>query len=47
MCNKEGYKIKDEEIKNNEEKDIILNSNAITLDELRKIRLAYYDKKII
>jgi hypothetical protein len=42
MCNKEGYQIKEEE-----EKKVILKAKPKTVEELRKLRLAYYDKKDI
>ena len=49
MCNKEGYQIKEEEKapQKEEEKKVILNARPKTVEELRRLRLAYYDKKNI
>jgi len=50
MCNKEGNQIKvvnKEEVNKEEEKKIIIKAKPKTVEELRKLRLAYYDKKNI
>jgi DNA-binding winged helix-turn-helix (wHTH) protein len=55
MCYKEGYQIKDEvnqkeeekAPQKEEEKKIIIKAKPKTVEELRKLRLAYYDKKNI
>jgi hypothetical protein len=57
MCNKEGNQIKEETeaiqkeeekaAQKEEEKKIIIKAKPKTVEELRNLRLAYYDKKDI
>ena len=48
MCNVEGHQIKEEEkAPQKEEEKVIIKAKPKTIEELRKLRLAYYDKNNI